>query len=86
MTSSNELVEVRLETFLGACYSFPDMDVSVLSQVLPKGENRVPEGHGQIQLMNASVALLSVPFRIVEKIFVNGELWWKNPNKFEIPT
>lgn len=75
-----DLAEVRFETYLGAVYLFPDVDREALEKVLPKLSNRIPEGHGQLQLVNASVALLSIPLRIVKRVLVAGEVWWENPN------
>lgn len=79
-----DLVTVEMHTHLGAVYTFPDMDRENLEELLPKLSNRIPEEHGQLQLVNASIALISVPFRILKKILVGGELWWESPNEFDI--
>lgn len=75
---SSELVTVGVETSLGALYSFPDMERDVLDKLIMRGPNNelVLE---QVLLTNASRAVLSVPARIIQKITIDGEVWWETP-------
>jgi hypothetical protein len=78
--SKVELVTVGVETKLGAHYSFPDMEKSALEHVLPHLSDRVPEGQECLMLVNASFCTMSVLYRIIRKVTVNGEDWWVCPN------
>jgi hypothetical protein len=65
----------EIETRLGAVYRFPDVD----------GEVYVPKGAGLnaavtgLTIVNASGACLVIPWRIVQKIRVDGEVIWTGP-------
>jgi hypothetical protein len=74
-----DLITVEIETTLGAKYVFPDMERAALERMLPKmGEPKLV--HEQLTIVNASIALLSLPFRIVKVVRVEGEEWWKRPD------
>lgn len=75
------MVVVRLETILGSHYRFPDVEKEVLQKftILAKGAEPVIT-HGQLQLVNVSYAMLSVPIRIVKSIYIDDELWWESPS------
>lgn len=71
-----DLVEVTVETSLGAKYVFPDMPRTTLDNVIQlkgwKYEN-------PFILVNVSGACLSVPMRIVATVSYDGEVKWKGP-------
>lgn len=79
LSNAVELATIEIETRLGDRYSFPAMDKQALATVIAKDSNRVPEGTPTLALVNASYAVLSVPFSIVQTITVDGETWWKSP-------
>lgn len=72
----SDLVDVRIRTKSGAEYVFPDMSLAVLKSVMPES-GRTPESQPALMLFNASAALMSVPFSIIDEVFVVGEesLW-----------
>jgi hypothetical protein len=79
------LVTVGVETQLGAKYVFPDVELEKLEEILPKMKSGLDpvlsmRYGGQLVLVNASIAVLSMPFRIVEAVTVNGEQWWNRPS------
>jgi hypothetical protein len=80
-------VTVGIETSLGAHYLFPDMDMAVLSQLLPKFSDRRPPNES-FTLVNASTAVLILPVRVIKKVTVSTmyesgskitEDWWHAP-------
>ncbi len=58
---------VSIVTTQGSAYVFADMDLSELRRVLPES-GRIPEDQPTITLMNVSIAVLSLPFRIVKSV------------------
>lgn len=66
---------VTVETVQGSVYTFPDMNVSKLKQVLPPMGRRL-ENMPCLVMVNASVSSLSVPFRIIGTIKVEDEVLW----------
>jgi hypothetical protein len=75
MATSAELVEVTIETSLGARYVFPDMPRSTLTDGFLKANASVG---GKVSLSNVSDAFLSLPSRIVRSISFDGEVKWEN--------
>jgi hypothetical protein len=77
MTQKTEssLVEVTLETLLGARYVFPDMPRSTLEGVI---KSSILYATGKVTLANASSAVLTLPSRIVKSISFDGEVKWVN--------
>jgi hypothetical protein len=73
------LVDVELTTKLGDVYRFPAVDVEALSAVLPKNSDRIPAGTPTLAIINASFAVLSIPFQVLSTITVEGEPWWACP-------
>jgi hypothetical protein len=70
---------VRVLTKMGSEYTFPDMVVSELKRVLPEG-GRIKEDMPSLMMMNASMAVLTIPFRIIKEIEVDkGEVLWACP-------
>jgi hypothetical protein len=70
---------------MGAEYVFPDMVVDELKRVLPES-GRIKEDMPSLMMMNASMAVLSLPFRIIKTIEVktdepgwDGEILWACP-------
>lgn len=74
-----DLGVVEVVTKQGSCYRYPDMDKNALQKVLPKGENRIRESMPTLSMCNASFVVLSIPFRVIDKITVDGEEWWASP-------
>ncbi len=78
--SSSSLVSVEVETKNGDCYRFPGMDGEALKSVLPKGKHEEPSvSQPTLSMVNASFSVLSVPYRIIKTIKVNGDEWWVCP-------
>ena len=82
------LVDVLIKTKLGAEYRFPDVEKARLEAVCAYLQTGVPTGFsGQFTLVNASIAVLSIPFRIIRQVNIrvnDGEvwdLWWKSPDR-----
>lgn len=71
-----KLVSIELETTLGAKYAFPDVELDIAQQLL----RQWPPAEGKVVLVNASGAFLSLPFRIVAILNVDGVLHWRRPN------
>jgi hypothetical protein len=78
----SELVEVILETLLGARYVFPDMPRTALT---PNFINAAATASGKVVLVNVSGAMLTLPSRIVGTIFFDGEVKWSNAEVRELP-
>ena len=68
-----KLVEVCIETSLGARYVFPDMAETALAHVFASGLATFEN----ITLVNASGAVLVVPTRIIRSFTVNDVILWK---------
>jgi hypothetical protein len=62
----------------GAEYVFPDMSVDELKKVLPES-GRVLESMPILMMMNASMAVLNLPFRIVKQVRAGEEVLWDCP-------
>ena len=77
--SKVDLVTVKIITKLEAEYIFPDIERAALISI-PKGNEPIRDVSGQLTLVNASVAVMSVPVRIIAKIYFNEELWWESLN------
>lgn len=76
----DDLVTVEVTTKTGANYTFPDMSLSVLREVLPQS-GRVPTSQPTLVLVNVSAALLSIPLAIVSTIAAGTgalELLWES--------
>lgn len=67
VTECMDLITVTVRTSLGAVYVFPDVSEEQLKLALPES-GRVPGGYSQLMFMNTSLALLSVPWRVVEEV------------------
>lgn len=77
---SSSLVSVEVETKNGNVYRFPAMDGDALKSVLPKGKRIEPSAsQPTLAMVNASFAVLSIPFRIIKAVRVNGDEWWVCP-------
>ena len=74
-----DLCTVSIRTTLGDEYTFPAMDRQALGKVLPQGSNKMPANTPTLAMVNASMSVLSVPLRIIETIYVDGETWWACP-------
>ena len=82
------LVDVLIKTKLGAEYRFPDVEKARLEAVCAYLQTGVPTGFsGQFTLVNASIAVLSIPIRIIRQVNTRGngeevwDLWWKSPDR-----
>lgn len=75
----DKFVTVEAVTKLGDRYIFPAMGMSALQSVVPKGSNRVPSGTPTLALVNASYAVISIPFAIIKTIKIDEEIWWESP-------
>ena len=74
--SNDSFGTVVIETLDGESYRFPVMNVSLLKRMLPENGRRV-ESAPCLVLVNAAVATLSIPFRVIGKIEVEGsEVLW----------
>jgi len=77
MIQSN-LKTIEIETHLGSIYRLPDY----------LGKIWVPAGSGTgindstFVVVNISGAALTIPFRIIKTIKVDGELLWTGPNQY----
>lgn len=69
-----ELVDVSIETTLGALYVFPDMNRRTLEQMIDDEEIFL---HGDLTLANISRAVLVIPIRIIKTLSIAGEIKWK---------
>ncbi len=63
----------------GDKYVFPAMDKVALQAILPKGSDRPPANTPTLCLVNASYAVLTIPFQIIATISVDEEEWFKSP-------
>ena len=71
-----ELVTVNITTKLNARYEFPDVDLAQVKSVIPES-GRIPEGQPTLALVNASIAVLSIPLNIVQTITVGSDTLWE---------
>jgi len=76
--ASSSLISVEVMTKNEDYYHFPAMDGDAIKTVLPKGKHEEP-GVDQLtlSLVNASYSVLSIPFKIIKTIKVNGDVWWE---------
>ena len=58
---------VAIVTTQGSAYAFADMDLDELKRVLPES-GRTLENQPTLTLLNVSVAVMSLPFRIIKTI------------------
>ncbi len=72
------LVEVVVTTKEGARYAFPDMSEDDMRKVLPES-GRVLSNMPSLMMVNVSVAVLTIPFRIIKTVEVGGEVLWVCP-------
>lgn len=72
--SMSNLVEIELETSLGAQYRFPDVDAAV-ADGLVRGMSVAD--FPQLTLSNVSHACLVLPTRIIDVVRVDGEEKWR---------
>jgi hypothetical protein len=77
-----DLVEVVVETTLGARYVFPDMPRTMLDNVI---KNSGWRSIGQVVLVNVSSSCLTIPSRIVKTVSYDGEVKWTNAALHELP-
>lgn len=76
--SGSELKVLEIETHMGSIYRLPDF----------LGEVPVPAGSGvgkddsTFVAVNLSGAALTVPFRIIKTIMVDGAAIWTGPTQF----
>ena len=82
---SNDLCTVHVTTHEGAEYVFPDMSLIQLKSVLPPS-GRIMENMPSLMVVNVSLAVLSLPFRVIKRIEVktrepgwDGEILWVCP-------
>ena len=77
---ASTLAAIEVTTRNGDVYSFPAMDKEELRKVLPIGKNEPPApSQSTLAMVNASFAVLSVPFRIIKTVSVDGDVWWDSP-------
>jgi len=77
---ASTLASIEVTTRNGDVYSFPAMDREEVRKVLPAGKNEPPPtSQSTLAMVNASFAVLSVPFRIIKTIAVDGDIWWDSP-------
>lgn len=66
---------LRIVTSMDAVYTFPDINAEEVKRVLPES-GRIPANQPSLMLLNASLATLLVPFRIVKEVTIDEELVW----------
>ena len=71
-----EVGTVSLLTKQGDTYTFPAMDKKALEKVVPRGSNQLPPGTPVLTMVNASLSVLSVSFKVIDRILVDEEEWW----------
>lgn len=71
-----DLCTVAIQTKFGDEYTFPAMDKKALGRVLPQGGNKLPANTPSLSMVNASMAVLSIPLQVVAKVLVDGQEWW----------
>jgi hypothetical protein len=70
--------EVHVRTKQDSLYVLPDMSLSELKKALPQS-GRVPSSMPTLAMVNASAAVLSIPFRIIATIYTDEEVLWACP-------
>lgn len=60
---------------LGSTYVFPDMNADEVRRVLPES-GRIPASAPCLMLLNATMAVLSIPLRNVAKVLIADEEVW----------
>lgn len=76
MAFTGVLILVEVLTTDGSIYKFPDMAQSILDHAA----SRPSDGNSSLLLVNASGATLTVPWRIVEKVWTHEKILWKRPS------
>lgn len=71
----SDLIQVGIETHLGAQYLLPDMPRPVIETLLRGGITNFE----QLSLVNNSKACLVIPTRIIRIIYVDGIIAWTSP-------
>lgn len=66
---------VKVETFEEDIYLFPNMNITILKSMLPENGRR-PEAMPALIMVNADMATITIPFRIIETISVDTEVLW----------
>lgn len=66
---------VYIHDKLGSVYAFPDANVNELRRVLPES-GRIPESAPCLMIINATVSVLSIPMRNIEKVVMDDEVLW----------
>ena len=62
----------------GAEYTFPDMVVGELKLVLPE-TGRFKDTMPSLMMVNVSMSVLTIPFRVIKEIRVGDEVLWACP-------
>jgi hypothetical protein len=75
---AGKLESVVVTTKTGAIYRFPDMPRDELERVLPES-GRINSSMPALMMVNASVSVLTIPFRIIKTIRVGEEVLWACP-------
>lgn len=73
-TRTAKMGVLRLKDRLGAEYVLPNMNVEDVRRILPE-KGRVPTD-ALAFFVNVSLCTLSVPFRIVQRVFIDAEEVW----------
>lgn len=66
---------VKAETFEGDAYLFPNMNITLLKTILPANGRR-PEAMPALIMVNADMATVTIPFRVIKCISTNDEVLW----------
>ena len=69
----SKLTDVTFTTTLGAVYSFPDVDLQTLEELVRQFP---PSGQANVTLTNVSRACLVIPARIIITIRFEGKVQW----------
>jgi len=73
----SELKLIEIETHLGAVYRFPDVTGDVY---VPVGAG-IDKSQSFFTIANISGSGLTIPYRIIKTIKVDGELLWTGPTQ-----
>jgi hypothetical protein len=73
----SELKLIKIETHLGSIYQLPDY----LGKVWVPSGSGIGSSESTFVLVNISGAALTVPFRIIKTIKVDGKLLWTGPSQ-----
>ena len=74
-TPESCLGNVRIVYHTGAEYLFPHMNLSDVRKMLPE-PGRIPTSTSCLSLVNVPIAAMSIPLRIINKIYLNDEEVW----------